>query len=458
MGQHLTRLTGYLLLGFIGNNASTLMDVVYLGILGTNALAAIAFAFPVTYACNAVARGFATGAASVMARALGAGDRERVATSASHCFVLVVVFCLVCFVAGYLYAPDLFQAMGAQDEVLALAARYMHVWFIAFPALAVTTVGTLMLRAIGSAATAGYLMSGGALLQALIAPFLIFGWLGLPALGIAGAAWAVLLSRAVSMVLCLYWYATRERLLVLALPKLMHSWSSILHIGIPASANNLIVPLSAGVITKLLSSFGPAVVAGYGIASRIEVFTSMPAMAVASSVGPLVGQNWGAGDFSRVLETMRIAYRFCLAWGAFALVAMLLGAELVVSLINDDPVVVATATSYLLIVAFTIGFLTMQNSASFSFNALGRPMPPLVLAVTRLLVVYIPLAVLAARWYGAVGIFCATALVNVLAGLAGAFWNRNTIAVAANRGRIGAQITPASRNDARSPSDSPSAP
>ena len=435
--RHLTQLSGYLLIGFIANNASYLMDVVYLGTLGMEALAAIAFAFPVTFALNAIARGLATGAASVMARALGGRNRVRAAITASHCFVLVVLFCLACIVAGVFYAANLFELMGASGNVRELAVSYMLVWLIAFPALAITTVGTLMLRAIGNAPVAGFIMTGGALLQVLIAPFLIFGWLGLPALGIEGAAWAVLFSRGMSAVFCLYWYASHERLLVLAPAELWRSWASIIHIGIPASANNLIVPLSAGIVTWLLASYGPAVVAGFGVASRVEVFISMPAMAVASSVGPLVGQNWGAGDFSRVLETMRIAYRFCLAWGFLALVMMLFTAELMVSLINDDPAVIETATAYLVIVSFTIGFLTMQNSASFSFNALGKPMPPLVLAITRLLVIYVPLAIAASHFYGAIGIFWATAFVNVIAGVAAAAWNRNTIAVAAVRGRVG---------------------
>ncbi|MEJ2132486.1 MAG: MATE family efflux transporter, partial [Gammaproteobacteria bacterium] len=331
--SHLTRLSGYLLLGFVANNASYLMDAVYLGILGTEALAAIAFAFPVTFGLNAVARGFATGAASVMARALGARERERAALAASNCFLLVALFCLLCIIVGYAFAADLFRLMGAREEVLALTRSYILIWLLAFPALAITTVGTLMLRAIGSAAVAGFIMTGSALLQIAIAPVLIFGWLGAPELGIDGAAWAVLLSRGLGLMFCLYWYARRERLLVWGPGELAGYWASILHIGIPASANNLIVPLSAGIVTRLLASYGPAVVAGFGVASRLEVFTAMPAMAIASSVGPLVGQNWGAGDFSRVLETMRIAYRFCLAWGFVALVLMLLAAEDLVELI-----------------------------------------------------------------------------------------------------------------------------
>lgn len=435
VGLHLTKLSTYLLIGFIANNASYLMDVVYLGALGIDALAAIAFAFPATYALHAITRGFATGAASVMARALGSGDRERVAVVASHCFVIALLFCMVC-AAGYALVAKLFALMGAHGDALALTVRYMLIWLIAFPALAITTVGTLMLRAIGQAPVAGLLTTGGALLQVFVAPFMIFGWLGMPALGIEGAAWAVLVGRGVSAILCVYFYA-RERLLVVSFREFPSSCASILHIGIPASANNLIVPLSAGVITRLLADYGPAVVAGFGVASRLEVFISMPAMAVASSVGPLVGQNWGAGNFSRVSETMGIADRFCLAWGLLALVAMLLAAEPMVSLINDDPTVIGTASAYLLIVSFTFGFLAMQNSASFSFNALGRPLPPLILAVSRLLVVYVPLAILAGNLYGAIGIFWVTALVNVAAGIAAAAWNRNTIRVAAERGRVG---------------------
>ena len=96
-------------------------------------------------------------------------------------------------------------------------------------------------------------------------------------------------------------------------------------------------------------------------------------------------------------------------------------------LINEDPEVVATATSYLYIVPISIGFMGMMNVANASFNALSKPMPPLILSLLRMLVVYIPLAIVAGRLYGYVGVFVVTTFTNVLVGLAAWRWNESTI-------------------------------
>ncbi len=114
-------------------------------------------------------------------------------------------------------------------------------------------------------------------------------------------------------------------------------------------------------------------------------------------------------------------------WGVVAAVVMWVGGEFFVRLINEDPEVVATATSYLYIVPISIGFMGMMNVANASFNALSKPMPPLILSLLRMLVVYIPLAIVAGRLYGYVGVFVVTTFTNVLVGLAAWRWNESTI-------------------------------
>ena len=103
------------------------------------------------------------------------------------------------------------------------------------------------------------------------------------------------------------------------------------------------------------------------------------------------------------------------------------GGELFVTLIRDEAEVVATATSYLYIIPITIGFAGMFNTANGAFNALSKPLPPLVLSLLRLLVFYIPLALLARHWFGHVGIFAAAAFTNVVLGVWAREWNRRTV-------------------------------
>ena len=266
------------------------------------------------------------------------------------------------------------------------------------------------------------------MLQVAIGPFLIFGWAGLPALGVEGAAWAFVLARAVSFLLTVYWFAVRERMLRASLKGLAASMRVILHVGIPAMATNVIEPVATAVITRLLAASGTAVVAGFGVAARIEAVVFMVVIGISSSTAPLVGQNWGARHFDRVHRALAICYRYCLAWGAIAACVMWIGGRSFVSLINDEPVVVATATTYLYIIPMTIGFIGMANVANGAFNAMSRPLPALCLSVLRLFVFYVPLALLGSHYFGYLGVFVAMAGTNVIVGLWGRAWNGRKIA------------------------------
>jgi Na+-driven multidrug efflux pump len=196
---------------------------------------------------------------------------------------------------------------------------------------------------------------------------------------------------------------------------------------VPAAASNLIQPLAAAVTTRILAGFGTAVVAGFGVAGRIDAVVTMVVIGISASAAPLVGQNWGARRNDRVREALRLGYRYCMVWGLLAAIIMWLGAPLFVSLISDDPEVAAPAVAFLYIVPISIGFMGMVNVANASFNALSRPVPPLVLSIARLVVVYIPAAIIAARLFGYVGVYVATAVVTVLFGILGRYWNQATI-------------------------------
>jgi len=424
---HVIRLSGFMIMGFLAMTLAQLVEAVYLGVIGKNELAAIAFSFPVVMALNAATRGLGIGAGAVLARAIGAGDREQAALLSTHCLILVVLFTLGCVVTGLWLAEPMFSLMGAESEVHGLAVTYFSIWLVGFPAFGLAMVGSGLMRAIGDAAYPGYVMTVGSVIQVVIGPFLIFGWMGIPELGIAGAAWAFVIARTCSLVMTAHWFFLRERIVRRQLSGFGESTRAILHVGVPAGATNLIQPLSYAVITWILSGFGTSVVAGFGVASRLDSVVTMVVIGISASAAPLVGQNWGARLFERVHLALMLCYRYCLIWGVIAAVIMWVGGEFFVTLINEDPEVVATATSYLYIVPVSIGFLGMMNVANASFNALSKPMPPLILSLLRMLVVYLPLAIVAGRLYGYVGVFVVTAFTNVLVGLAAWRWNQAMI-------------------------------
>ncbi len=426
VARHLIKLGSFMAMGTLTMNVAQLAEAVYLGILGTEALAAMGFAFPITITLFAFAGGIGTGASSVIARAMGAGDRNRVTKLVTHAQILALVIGCFLGILGALSANLIVELLGAKDVVKQMTIDYLTVYMVGVPFFLLSIVGSTLLRATGSAASPGIIMTTGSIVQIVLGPVLIFGWAGIPELGIAGAAWAYVISRLMSVglygVLLL-----KTKMMNFSLSGILASWISILHVGAPAIMSGLVMPVSMLIITRLLAGHGHEVVAGYNIATRVETIAHMILWSASSSVEPFIGQNWGAGKFDRVKEALRLTNRFSLAWGVFTFVFMLLTGKFIVSLINADEVVVAVTQSFFLIIPLSIGFMGIMQIASSSFNARGLPMPALIISVVRTFVVYVPLAVIADRYWGYVGIFVATALTNVVVGVIAWYWNQQSV-------------------------------
>ena len=338
---------------------------------------------------------------------------------------IVAIFALL----GLTTINPLFAALGAGGEVLPLARDYMTIWYLGIVCLVVPLIGNSAIRASGNTAVPSLIMTVAAAVNVVLDPLFIFGWGPIPALGIKGAALATVISRAATLVTSLAFLHYGERLLLFALPSLKElgrSGLQILSIGIPAAATNLISPLSVGLITSLVARYGAEAVAGFGVASRVEAMSLIVPLALSASIGPFVGQNWGAQQYSRVSRALRLSLLFCLFWGV--MVAVLLGtnAEVIASWFDSESEVMASTVTYLRIVPISYGALGVVFAFSSAFNALGKPLPSALMALTRLLLLYLPLAYLLSQWFGVSGIFAAACLSNAVVGLATFLWYRRS--------------------------------
>lgn len=412
--------------GSIALNAAQVGEAVFLGMVGTEALAAMGFAFPITITMFAFAGGIGTGASSVIARAMGAGDRERAAVLATHAQILGMAVGVVLAILGAVFAGDIVTALGAKGAVRDMTIEYLRVYMLGVPFFLLSIVGSTLLRATGRAASPGIVMAVGSILQVLFCPILIFGWFGLPALGIAGAAWAYVASRLISVWVYMI-VMSRARILRRTVHGLWESWSAILHVGGPAIASGLINPVSMLIVTRLLAGHGHEAVAGFNVASRVEMLAHMILWSASSSIEPFVGQNWGGRRFDRVRSALRMTEVFCLLWGLFVFGVLATSGEFLVSLIDENAVVVAVAVAFFFIVAPSIGGMGVMQVAIACFNARGRPMPALTISAVRTFVFYIPLVIVGNSLWGYVGIFVATAITNVVMGAVGWRWNRVSV-------------------------------
>ena len=425
--RHMARLTGFLMLSMISYNVATLVETIYIGMVGTNELAAISFTFPVVMILQSVAFGLAVGAGSVAARTVGGGDILRVKKLSTHCLLLVTVLSSLIGIIAYFFLTPIFMVLGASEQVLPLIVSYLTIWLLGMPIFAMTNVGITLMRSTGDAVSPGYLSALGALLHIGIAPFFIFGVGPFPEMGLQGAALSFVIARFFEILVFFYFFAVRDKMMLFGLEGFKRSIGDMLHVGLPAIAANLIVPVSMAVITRLLAGHGTAVVAGFGVAMRIEFMTIMVIFAVSISLSPIVGQNWGAGLYDRVKVAMRTANFFVICWGVLSYLILVVFGHVFVGLINSDPLVQTAAYNYLRVGPLAVGLMGVIFNATHCFNALGKPMPPLILSLLRMIIIKIPVVLVGNYFFGYMGIFIGTVITTVIVAIISSQWVNRTI-------------------------------
>ena len=424
--QHLLRLTGFMLLGFVAVMSANLIETLYIGNVGTQELAALGFTFPVVMGLQGMMMGLGIGASSVVARSIGSGEWRRAKALITHSFVLVLAFVALITLFMALFLEDIFSLLGAKGEILDMSVEYMRVWLLGVPFFAIAMVGSTLMRAAGDAVKPGYLMVVGAVLQVALGPVFIFGLFGFSQMGLAGAAIAFVAARTVSFLMYVY-YVYKDDLLIFDLNNFWQSSRDIMHVGLPAILSNIIGPVSMSVITRLLAGHGAVVVAGFSVASRIETMFAMVMWALSMSVAPFVGQNWGAKYFKRVTRSLRIGNLFALAWGGFSYLLLIVLGPFVISLVNSDQEVIDAATVYLMIVPLGMGLMGVMSNCMSSFNALGQPGPPFIMSVCQMIFLSIPFAILGDYLFGYRGIFAGGVLSILIIALVSYVWLKRNI-------------------------------
>ena len=413
-------------MGLVTVMGANLIETIYVSLLGTDELAALGFTFPLVMLLQSMTMGLGVGASSVVARKIGADERVQATSIISHSLLITVMFVGIVSLLVSSTLSEIFDLLGAEKNIKSMALEFMEVWFYGLPFFAVAMVGTSLMRAAGDVATPGYLMAAGSFLQVLFGPALIFGFSEWDGFGLKGAAIAFIVARTTTFLFVIY-FLNKNKFLVSSLDDFWLSTREVFHVGLPAIASNLIGPLSMTFITRLVAGYGSAAVAGFSLASRIETMLAMVVWAISMSVGPFVGQNWGARKFERVWKAVSLANIYAVSWGALSYVVLFLTSPVVINTVTDELAVADAALTYLLIVPIGMGLMGISANASNSFNALGKPVPPLVMSVVQMLVLTIPLAILGNFFLGFPGIFIGGVFAMLISATVIHIWLRRTL-------------------------------
>ncbi len=401
------------------------VDLFFIGQLGDAPLAAISFTLPVIWLLHGIGIGFEAGAASCISRAVGKDQQNLARRLTTDTAVLAALAALVLCLIGLATINPVFGALGAPPELMPQITAYMQVWYWIEPMNAALWTCLASIRARGNALLESKIITVAALLNLVLDPLFIFGWLGFPRLEIQGAAVASLISVLIMLVYTIWHLHSHLRVfasIIAPIRDILESWKHMLAIGIPAMVTNAIIPLSSAIVIAMVAGYGIDAVAGFGIAMRLEPMALIPFYALSAVSSPFFGQNYGAGRFDRLLEARRIIIRFSLGFGLLLAIIMSLLALPLASLFTDSETIRSVTVTYIWTVSWSWGAYGIVMSVNASFNGSGRPLPGVMISATRVIFLFLPLA-FAGRWlFGLNGLFAASGLANIGVGIMAYAW------------------------------------
>jgi putative MATE family efflux protein len=415
--QSLIRMTTPMIIGMFMLFTFSLIDTLFISFLGTKALTAISFTFPVTFTIMSLAIGLGIGASAVVGKYLGRLEYEKAkeASTVSSYISLLLATILVCIC--WFFMDNIFRLMGASEMLMPSIREYMVIWLPGSILIVCIMTGNSLLRACGDTKTPSILMAMAGFLNAVLDPVLIFGFGPIPALGIQGAAWATVIAWGIGYFYLIYLLVIKRELISRSLPSrpvMLSSGKEMLRIGVPAAGANMMTPLAAGIMTAIAASFGDSTVAAFGVGARLEPIATLIVLAMSSSLPPLISQNFGAGKVDRVAEAYRISIKFILGWQLLVYGGLAFGAEIIATTFSNDPEVIQAIKLFLWILPLSYGLQGIIILTNSSLNAMHRPMSALYLSAMRFFVFYVPLAYFGSQLFGLIGFFAGAFCGNLL--------------------------------------------
>ena len=378
------------------------IDSLWVGnLIGPDALGAIAISGTVMFTVLSFVIGLNNAALTILSQQKGKGSESGLRNYLNAFVVLLSGMSLILGVTGYYFADEILRMLGTPEVMMPMAVSYLKINFIGILFLfGYNFIGTV-LRSIGDSKTPLYFVLVAVLLNTVLDPLFIhtFGW------GIKGAAYATIFSQGVAFLIGIL-YMLRKKLVPFSKPHLPAKTEvfAILKLGIPAGLQMSVISAGVMAIMSVVASFGPAVVAGYGAAQRLDSLIMLPAQALGTAVNSMAGQNIGAGKWDRVHQITRYSFLANLIVMFFLATLIFLFAEYGISLFIQEPEAARFGTEYLKMIAFFYPFLGINFVLNGTVRAAGAMFQVLILNIISFWILRYPVTYLFANYFGEQGI------------------------------------------------------
>lgn len=425
--RNVVRLAWPMVVGNILQNAFNVVDMIFVGRLGPDAIGAVALCGLLMQITWTLLVGVAIGTTAMVARFYGNRDTPAAAKTAMQSLFLGVLVSLILVILVNTAGARILKALGATDAVLDLGTGYLHIVFNGSFTLILFFLTSSVMRGVGDSLTPMLIMGASTAINIALDPLLIFGIWIFPEMGVRGAALATVIAQGIGMtagLAVLFTGRTRVRVDLRNFRIDLHIIARMLRISIPGTLQGAVRSAANLLLMSIVTSYGVYVLAAYGIGLRLDLIAMMPGWALGGAAATLVGQNLGAGEPIRAARS---------AWAATALYAallLLLGTVFliipkhVIEIFNTQSQIVEHGSRYLRLRSATYMFLALGMVLASALNGAGDTLYPMLILAVSLLGVQLPLAY---RLPGAMGgdplgIWLAIAAAFTVQGIAMAAW------------------------------------
>lgn len=398
----------------VGSNlfliAYHLVDTFWLGRLGSNALAAIAYALPITFLVVAVGGGIANAGSILIAQHKGAKNQTEVNKAATQTFIFLILLSILVSLLGLFTATPVLRFLGASAEILPLAQSYLQTIFLGITLMYLFIMVRNFFLGIGDSVSSMWIGVLSVLINIILDPFFIFGWSIFPRMEVQGAALATVIARGLAGLIGILLLFRGKMGIHIPFqhikPDFFYLWR-VAKLGFPVSGEIAARSIGVIIILPIISSFGIATIAAYGIGSRFLALFFMLALGISQAVNTMVGQNLGAGQFFRARET---AFKAALSsFIIFSILGLLLfwQSTYLAGIFTNDTLIQKIAAQFLRIVSLSLGFFAIMRIFIGAFRGGGSTVAAMMITFVSVFIFLIPPAVYFSKIFGPPGIWWA---------------------------------------------------
>ncbi|MFW2504170.1 MATE family efflux transporter [Clostridium diolis] len=390
-----------------------IINMIYVSrFIGTYAVGGLVVSSPIFIVLGAVSTTLGSGAASVISRSLGETDYEKANKSAANTFLIFGITALIISIIGLSLLDPLVYLLGATDKLASYSKDYLRV--ILFGAITSTAFSSII-RAEGNAKFSTYLWVIPVIINMILDPIFII----VLKMGVTGVAIATVISQICSVLMSMYYFfVSGKSMLKISVrhfkPSIMII-REIIAIGIPSFIQQASSSILIIIMNNILKVYGgDLTISAYGITSRLSTFLIIPQTGLVQGVQPIIGYNFGAGEFHRVRKAVKLSSIAVASYGVIVFIISQLIPKTLLSIFSSDKSVVELGAIILRYITITFPFTGMQNVAAAFFQSTGKFITSLVLSLCSNNLCYIPILLIMSKLFGIKGIWLSFPIASVL--------------------------------------------